>query len=82
VLGEHVIADVNSVVRINAEYVGIERRVVDAAQGQAVGNLGEAALLPIGNDMRGVEQLPMAESADTATAIVRAYNQLTESSLV
>ena len=31
VLGEHVIADVNSFVRIDAEYVGIERRVMDAA---------------------------------------------------
>jgi hypothetical protein len=31
VLGEHVIADVNTFVRIDAEYVGIECRVVDAA---------------------------------------------------
>ena len=67
---------------VHAEDVRIERCVVNPTEGQSVRDLGKAAFLPIGNNVRGVQELPMAKGADAATTLVSPHNELAESSLV
>src|ERR1019366_8039556 len=54
---QHVRPNVHPVVRADAQDVHVVRRVVDLAEGEAVGDLGEAAFVAVLGDMRGVGQI-------------------------
>ena len=62
--------DVNDPARIDAEEVAVERQVVDRAQRHPVHDRGHSLGLGVGNDVRGLHQLPLAERADRAAMAV------------
>jgi len=66
VLAEHVGSNVHAVVRAHAEDVHVVRRVMDLAEGETVGDLGEAAFVAVLEDVRGVEEILVPEPADGA----------------
>ena len=59
-LPQHIRPNVHAVVRADAQDVHVVRRVVDLAEGEAVGDLGESAFVAVLEDMRGVEETPRA----------------------
>ena len=67
---------------VHTEDVRVKGCVMNPTEGESVRDLGQPALLPIGNNVRRVQELPMAERADAAAALVSSHNELAESSLV
>jgi hypothetical protein len=82
VLFEHITTNMDLMIGVHAEDVRIERCVVNSTEGQSVRNLGKAPLLPIGKNVRGVQELPMTKGAHAATTFISSHNKLAESSLV
>jgi hypothetical protein len=68
-------------VRADAEDVGVVRGMMNLAQSQTIGYLGNAALR-IGGDVRSVEQFRMAQVTDGATCLVCLENPCPEYWLV
>jgi hypothetical protein len=81
-LPEHVSANVHDQVGPDADDVAVEGRVVEGTQGQAVGDLRLAERVAIRQDVRGVEQLGVAQAADGALLAVGADDAQPERVLV
>src|SRR4051812_10486302 len=65
-LGEDVLPNVDACVRIDTHNVRVVRRVMDLAQPETVGDEWLAAWIPILEDVRRIEQLAVAQSANRA----------------
>ena len=74
--------DADLVVRRHPEHVLVVGGVVDLAQGQAVVHRRGAELVPVRDDVRGVEQGPVLELADRAPRLVRDEHAGAERGLV
>ena len=81
-LGEEGRADLDDVVGANGEEEAIERGVVELAQCDAVADDRLALGVAVGRDMRGVEELLMAQPTEGAALGVRANDPLAEGGLV
>ena len=79
---EHIRTNMDSAICVDAEDVSIEGCVMDPTECQAVGNLREAAFFSIGNNVCGVQKLPMAKGAHTAATLISSDNKFAKSSLV
>ena len=73
---------VNHQVRIDADEMAIECRMVEFAEREAVRNDGLAAWMPVRQDMRGFQELLVAESTDCAAFAISRENALTKALLV
>jgi len=62
--------------------VRVEGAVVDLAEGEAVRDLGAPALVAVGENVGGIEQLHVVEAAHRAALPVGAHHQLPEAVLV
>ena len=62
--------DVDDVVRRDSEEVLIESRVMDLAQRQSVAYVRIAPSFPVADDVGGVQQLPVAEPANSTPGLV------------
>jgi hypothetical protein len=79
---EDVAPNMDSLLWVHAKNVRIECRVVNPTESETVRNFGQASLISIGKDMRGVQQLPMTQRAYAASALVRADNKFAKAPLV
>ncbi len=70
-LGQDVHSDLHYEVRAYAQDVGVVRRMVDLAHGQAVSDYGLSAVLLVGHHVRGVQQPGVPDVADGASLFVR-----------
>ena len=68
---QHVEAHRDLEVGRDADDVGVERGVMQRAEREAVGNYRLAGRVAIREDVGGLQQLVMAESADGASALPR-----------
>ena len=68
---EDVGPDFNDVVRPDAKDVRVERRVVEAAQGHAMGDDGLAARVGVRQNVSCIEQLSMPQATDSAVLVIR-----------
>src|SRR5882724_9396737 len=69
VLFEDVLSDFDDQVRTNADNIGVEGGVMQLAEGQAVADPGFTFRMAVGEDVRGVEKLHVAQSANGAVAV-------------
>jgi hypothetical protein len=79
---EHVEADLDLEVGCDADDVGIEGRVMQLAQREAVGNHWLSQGMAVGQDMGSVQQLVMAEPADGTALTVGTEHTLAKAALV
>jgi len=76
------LADVDDQVGADTQDVGVEGAVMEPAEGQAVRQDGLAPRVPVRKDVRGVEELRVAQAADRAPLLVRAQDAPPEALLV
>ena len=81
-LAENILADVDQQVWRDAEDVRVVGRVMDLAKGEPVGDLGQAAVVVIGDDVSRVEEEDVAEVAHRAAAAVGTEDHLAEPMLM
>lgn len=79
---ENLSADVNRVIRTYAKDVGIVGGMVDFAQGETVLNNRDAPHVGVRDDVGGVEELGMPQSAHRTSAAIRGNNDVTKGALV
>jgi hypothetical protein len=81
-LVEDVLSDMHGQVRSDTEDVAVEGGVVDLAEGKAVGNDRCSMGLPVGDDVRRVQQLGVSETTQGAARVVGGEHPGTEHRLV
>jgi len=69
VLFEDVLSDFDDQVRADADDIGVEGGVMQFAEGQAVANPWFTFRMAVGENVRGVEEFHMAQSANGAVAV-------------
>jgi hypothetical protein len=69
-LFEQVDGDLDAVVRRDTHHVLVVGGVVDLAERETVGHCGDSAIIGVREDVRGVEQRPVLESAHRALRLV------------
>ena len=67
---EHVTTNVNTGIGIYSQHVRIVRAVMDFAESDPVGHNRLTAWVAVGKDVGGVQQLDMAQAADSAALVV------------
>ena len=65
-----VLSHLNDELRAYAHDVAVEGRMMEFAEGEAIGDLRDTSHLPIRNDVRGLKKLPVLQSADRTGAAV------------
>src|SRR5947208_1013687 len=70
--------DMDPNVRIDADYVRVVRRMVDRTEAEAVGDERLTLGMPIGEDVRGIEQLHVSEPADAALLLIGEEHHVAE----
>jgi hypothetical protein len=81
-LGKHVRANVDPIVRRDSENSHVECAMMNAAQGKSVGYLRQTALVAVSDDMGRIKQLGPLKSADGATLRIRCYDEFAEAPLM
>ena len=82
VFGQDVVTDVDDAIGGDAEDVVRMADRMDLAEGEAVGDFGPAAFVPIGEDVGGALARVVADAADGAAGLVGAHHQFAEAALV
>jgi hypothetical protein len=73
-LAQQPAGDVDDTRGVDAEQVAVEGEVVDRAQRDAVDDRGDAFLLDVGDDVRGLDEFALAQRADRAAMAVGAHD--------
>jgi len=81
-LSKNVLPDLDHEVGTNAHDVAVESRMMNLAQRKTVGNDWIAVRMSIGQDVGGIKEFKMAESADRATLSVSEEHAFAELRLV
>src|SRR5690606_24849467 len=81
-LREYVGAQVDAVVGVDAKDVLVVRRVVNPAECEPVRNLGQATLVTILQDMRGIQQRWLAKPTHRALVRIRIEYKVSEPTLM
>jgi hypothetical protein len=79
---KHIPADLDHVVRPDAENMRVERGVVQLAERKTVRNDRLASRVTVRQDVRGLEQLAMSQTADAAAQPIGVKNTFAERRLV
>lgn len=79
---QHLLVDLDTEVRTDAEQELVVRAVVDTAERESVRHHRQAALVRVVDDVSGVEQAAMLESTDAASILVGVQDAAAELSLV
>lgn len=79
---EDILSHVYRVVWINTNDAMIEGGMMNLAQGKPIGHLRNPCIICIGNDVRGIEQLPVSQVAHGAPLTICMDDHLPESALV